>query len=83
LRYAKAGILLDDFEFAGTEQKHLWAHGDSEGDRRLMVALDRVNREWGRDTLKMAACGVMKGWSMRAEHLSPRYTTRWEDLLRV
>lgn len=82
-RYAKAGILLDDFECAGMEQKHLWAHGDSEGDRRLMVALDRVNREWGRDTLKMAACGVKKGWSMRAEHLSLRYTTRWEDLLRV
>lgn len=82
-RYAKAGILLDAFEPVGMEQAHLWVGGDRETERTLMAAMDRVNREWGRGTLKMAACGLRHGWSMHAEHLSPRYTTRWEDLLRV
>ncbi|MBX9862401.1 MAG: Y-family DNA polymerase [Hyphomicrobium sp.] len=82
-RYVKAGILLDAFEPAGEEQTHLWAGGDSENERGLMATMDRVNRIWGRGTLNMAACGVRNGWSMRAEHLSPRYTTRWQDLLHV
>lgn len=82
-RYAKAGILLDALEFAGFEQGHLWVAGDSASERTLMGAMDRVNREWGRGTLKMAACGLRQGWKMRADHMSPRYTTRWEDLLRV
>lgn len=82
-RYVKAGVLLDAFEVAGKEQKDLWASGDSEEDRVVMATMDRVNREWGRGTLKIAVCGVKQGWTMRAEHLSPRYTTRWEDLLVV
>lgn len=82
-RYAKAGILLEALEFAGLEQGHLWVAGDSAVERTLMDAMDRVNREWGRGTLRMAACGLRQGWSMRADHMSPRYTTRWDELLRV
>lgn len=82
-RYTKAGILLDALEAAGREQAHLWASGDSASERNLMGAMDRINREWGWGTLRMAACGMRQGWAMRADHMSPRYTTRWEDLLRV
>lgn len=82
-RYTKAGILLDALEHADHVQGNLWREGDSTESRTLMRAMDRVNREWGRGTLKMAACGVRQAWGMRAEHLSRRYTTRWDELLSV
>lgn len=82
-RYTKAGAMLDDIEPADTVQQDLWTAPDDLRSRARMRMLDRVNREWGRGTVNMAACGIRKGWSMRAEHLSPRYTTRWDELLRV
>ena len=33
-----------------------------------------------KETLKIAAEGTTQGWKMKQERLSPRYTTRWEDL---
>lgn len=82
-RYAKAGILLEALEQADHVQRNLWKEEDSAASKAVMRTMDRLNREWGRGTVKLAACGVRQGWAMRAEHLSPRYTTRWEDLLRV
>lgn len=82
-RYAKAGVTLDALEAAAHVQAGLWSAPDETGSKVLMRAMDRINRVWGRGTVAIAACGVRNGWSMRAKHLSPRYTTRWEDLLRV
>lgn len=82
-RYMKAGAMLDAIEPAGCVQGDLWSPPDDMKSKALMRTLDRLNREWGRGAAAMAACGVRKGWAMRAEHLSPRYTTRWEELLQV
>lgn len=83
VRYAKAGILLDALEDAGSVQGNLLMEGDSEKNKVVMRTLDGLNKAWGRGTVKVAACGTRNGWAMRAECLSPRYTTRWEDILRV
>jgi DNA polymerase V len=82
-RYVKAGVLLDGLERAGGVQRNLWVEEDDETSKTLMRTMDRLNAEWGRGALKLAACGVRHGWALRAEHLSKRYTTRWEELLRV
>ena len=82
-RYTKAGVMLDAIEPADGVQGVLWASADDWKGKTLMRTVDRLNRVWGRGTMVMAACGVNKRWAMRSEHLSPRYTTRWEELLRV
>jgi DNA polymerase V len=48
-----------------------------------MVAMDAVNHRWGRQTLRMASQGYKSPWAMRQENLSPRYTTRWDEILVV
>lgn len=50
--------------------------------RRAMAALDAVNRTFGRAALRVgsAAGSAPASWRMRQHSLSPRYTTRWEEL---
>lgn len=45
---------------------------------RLMQVMDRINRIWGRGTLKSAAEGIRKGWGMKRERMSPCYTSNWK-----
>jgi DNA polymerase V len=51
-----------------------------EKSARLMAAVDAINRDFGRGTVRAAIGGVARRWAMRAENRSPRYTTRWEEL---
>ncbi len=51
--------------------------------RALMKCMDRINGEHGRGTLKLAAEGGTQPWRMRQKHLSQRYTTRWNEVLKV
>ena len=48
-----------------------------------MRAVDRLNRRFGRGTVTFAAAGIRRPWKLRSAFLSPRYTTRWDELLRV
>lgn len=82
-RYKKAGVLLDGLEDAKLVQGDLWTLPDDADSKTLMRTVDRINAEWGRGTVQMAVCGIRQRWRMRADLRSPRYTTRWDELLRV
>ena len=38
---------------------------------------------YGRDTVTFAASGIRRAWRLRREHVSPRFTTCWDELLTV
>jgi DNA polymerase V len=46
----------------------------------LMAALDAVNARFGKKTMVLASEGTARTWQLRANHRSPRYTTRISDL---
>jgi nucleotidyltransferase/DNA polymerase involved in DNA repair len=48
-----------------------------------MAVLDGVNGRFGRGALRPAVTGFDRKWTAKAEFLSPRYTTRLDDLMRV
>ncbi len=80
-RYKKAGIMLTLLSDRNTGQGALFdAVGDRGRSKRLMAAMDAVNREYGRNTLRSAAQGMTSRWATRSENRSPSYTTRWEEL---
>ena len=85
--YRKAGVFLDALEKTGGMQLGLFADADTDRQRALMQAVDRINGDWGRDTVRFAATGARhpRGapWSMKQDMRSPCYTTRWRDLKRV
>lgn len=82
IHYEKAGVVLLNLIPAGQVQGDLWHQPDSDRRKSLMRTLDRINAEHGRGTLSLALSGRKPG-GMRAEKRSPRYTTDWDELLRV
>jgi len=51
--------------------------------KKLMEAIDKLNRTYGQDTLFYASSGIKKDWKMKRAKLSPHYTTHWNDLPKV
>jgi DNA polymerase V len=82
-RYKKAGVILTELVPAHQAQPHLFDRLDRERSQRLMAALDAINTQWGAGTVRYAATGVQAQWIMRCARRSPRYTTRWEELVVV
>ncbi len=83
-RYQKAGIMLGDFFSQGVAQLNLFDdNAPRAGREKLMEVLDQLNAKGGRGTLYFAGQGIQQQWAMKREMLSPRYTTRFSDLLRV
>ena len=82
--YAKAGVMLFDLTPRARRQSSLFDAAEADSRREeLMVALDRVNRRYGRGTLRFGAEGPQEGqadWHMRQERRSPRMTTHWAEL---
>ena len=63
---------------------------------RLMAAVDGLNRKHGRGAVVFGSMGTPRGlqrtrdgsaeaprWEMRRERMTPRYTTRWDEIGRV
>ncbi len=49
----------------------------------LMLALDKVNSDFGVGALRYAAEGLDKRWRMKQNYKSGRYTTCWDDIISV
>jgi DNA polymerase V len=82
-RYKKAGVVFLGLLPADQVQGGLFDAPDSGARKGLMRAVDALNRRYGRDTVAYAAAGVARAWRLRSGFLSPRYTTCWDELLRV
>ena len=89
-RYQKAGIMLVDFFSQGVAHLNLFdENAPRAGSDKLMEVLDHLNAKDGKGTLYFAGQGIQQQWQwqwqwqMKREMLSPRYTTRISDLLRV
>jgi DNA polymerase V len=82
-RYKKAGVILTAFVPAHQVQTHLFDQHDRHRSQKLMAAIDTINAERGSGTIRYAAMGLRPGWMMRCARRSPRYMTRWNELVVV
>jgi DNA polymerase V len=81
-KYKRAGVLFPELVPEEQVQASLFDVVDRDRSRSLMAAVDRVQKKQGRNVLAFAAQGQQR-WQTRFEHRTPRYTTRWEELLCV
>jgi DNA polymerase V len=81
--YKKAGVMLLDLVPAAQVQGSLFDQPDSPRSAARMLAIDTLNKRFGRDTVTLAASGRKRGWKLRSDFISPRYTTSWDELLNV
>ncbi len=82
-RYKKSGVILLEVKPGAAVQGNFFDQRDRGGDYRLMKTIDKINRTMGAGAIQYAAAGVNPGWKLRAEFMSPQYTTRWEGLKQV
>lgn len=78
----KAGVILSGISQRRGHQLSLFTSEDSPESERLMSVIDRINRKEGPGCVSVAS-QASGGIRMNREHLSPQYTTKWDDILVV
>lgn len=87
--YQKAGVVLSELVSGEIRQGDLFMQEDPHDTMlaaRRMETIDYLNDRMGKYTVFFAAQGNKarrKEWIMRRDFCSPRYTTSWEELLRL
>ena len=80
-RYSKCGVMITELLPEAVQQPALWSELDRERRERAWKTVDQINAKLGRGTVRILSAGPKdSAWKLRAEHLSPRWTTRWEEL---
>lgn len=84
--YHKADVVLYDLVPEASLQADLFGLVDvaaSSRSQRRMQAVDHINQQHGKNTLRFAAEGLSQAWQPRKRLGSPRYTSAWTDLPEV
>ncbi|SIQ36031.1 Y-family DNA polymerase [Solilutibacter tolerans] len=95
--FKRGGVGLVDLVRGGQRQADFFSAPDPRRERGMEV-LDRINAKYGRGTLGLGAAGWRVGgvrpdqvkrhggeaqWRPMLKSLSPSYTTKWDELIRV
>lgn len=79
--YKKAGVILSGISPASSVQTALFDSIDRPKHSKLMKTIDTINAHHGRSTIGVAWQGA--GNVSDSKHLSPSYTTDWNDIMVV
>lgn len=82
-KFRRAGVTLGGLELVERVTMRLWDNERYERHRRLMIAIDRINTKYGRDTVRCGLFHISGLWRTRFARRSPRYTTRWPEICAV
>lgn len=81
-RYKKAGVIVIGIENENIIQQNLFFN-ENPKHHDLMNVIDKLNNNIGYKKIKLASQNIDSTWIMKQEHLSNRYTTNWNELLKV
>lgn len=86
--YVKCGVGLTDIvnlsDINNDEQPDLFGIKPAlDKSVELMEVMDSINTKMGKNIVRVGSMGYKAPWAMKQEHLSPNYTTKWEDILVV
>ena len=78
--YRRAGVMLAGFVPADKLTERLYDDERWDRFRRMMRAVDEVNRRWGRDTVRLGLIKMNEKWRGKSARRSPCYTTCFADI---
>ena len=82
-KYLKTGITASAIVPAPGVQRGLFDNRNRASDNALMKSMDAANKLFGKEMVRIASQGYQKKWKLKACHLSPRYTTNYDELLTI
>ncbi len=80
--YKKAGVIVQDFTPENTQQLKLF-ESRNEKHIPLMQVVDKLNKSYGQQKIRLAGQDIKRIWKMKQEKLSPRYTTKLSDIITI
>ena len=79
-RYRKAGVIFFGLESAVSVQPDIFSYAESSRRDKLYETVDKINKQFGKKTVFHLAEGIQRPWTMKRDHLSPNYTTDWQQI---
>jgi len=82
MKFKKAGVIVTELIDENQKQLQLF---DEENPKHLalMKVMDRLNYKIGDTKVKLATQNLNLTWNMNQNHLSPKYTTNFKDILEI
>jgi DNA polymerase V len=80
--YKKAGVIVMDFTPEDIVQMKMFQNSNPK-HKNLMQMIDELNKDIGVKKVKLASQDIGRTWKMRQEKLSPRYTTKLNEIITV
>ena len=81
-QYKKAGVIVMGITPESEKQLNFFTE-ENPKHQRLMKVMDGLNNSIGQKKLKLACQDLGRTWKMKQERLSPRYTTRIDEIITV
>ena len=79
----KCGITVKDLVPESSVQTSCFDHADRRKNRHIMQAMDKINSSMGGELVRAAVQGFDRSYRLKTAFLSPRYTTRMEEILKI
>ena len=82
MKFKKAGVIVTELNDENQKQFQLF---DEENPKHLalMQVMDKINHKIGPAKIKLASQDLKLTWNMKQNHLSPKYTTNFNDILEI
>lgn len=81
-QYKKAGVIVMGITPEDEKQMNLFVE-ENPKHKKLMQAMDKINLSLGQQKVKLAVQDLGRTWKMKQEKLSPRYTTKLDEVIIV
>ena len=82
IRFKKAGVIVTEMIDENKKQLHLFEE-ENPKHLALMQTIDQLNRKIGMTKVKLATQNLSLTWNMNQNHLSPKYTTKFKEILEI
>lgn len=80
--YKRAGVIVMELSNEKQHQLKLFVEANPK-HKELMKVMDKLNGDNSERLIKLASQDLERTWKMNQNHLSPRYTTRINEVIRV
>jgi len=82
-QYMKCGVTAMHLVPESSVQASCFGGSQTARNRQLMQTVDNINRSLGKEIVRSAVQGFARNYRLKTEYLSPCYTTRMEEILKI
>ncbi len=82
INYKKAGTIVMGLDSSENHQLNLFEN-ENPKHKYLMKTIDYIQKKEGQSKIKLASQDLKKRWKMKQEKLSPNYTCKINDIIKV